>query len=79
MFVRTNDVLLEVRNQKEGCCPWSLVAIISHILAIKLTASLRMMIRSLSLFVSNPYLPFLSRGCTSSTLNQVYSLVRVYQ
>jgi hypothetical protein len=49
MFVETDGVLLEVRNRKEACCPWSLVATISHILALKLTASLRLMIESLSL------------------------------
>jgi hypothetical protein len=33
---------------------------------------------SLSLFVSNYCLTFLSSACTSSTSNQVYSLVRIY-
>jgi hypothetical protein len=47
-FVRTDGVLLEVRNQKEGCYPWSLVATTSHILALKFTASRRLMIGSLS-------------------------------
>jgi hypothetical protein len=46
--VGTDGVLLEVRNQKEGCYPWSLVATTSHILALKLTASRKLMIRSLS-------------------------------
>jgi hypothetical protein len=77
-FVRTDGVLLEVRNQKEECCAWNLVAIISHILSLTLTASLRLMVRSLSLFVSNPCLTFLSSDCTSSILNPVYSWIRVY-
>jgi hypothetical protein len=54
-FIGTDGVLLEVRNRKEECCTWSLVATISHILALKLTTSLRLMIRSLSSFVLNPY------------------------
>jgi hypothetical protein len=33
---------------EEGCCPWSLVATTSHIIALKLTASLRLMGGSLS-------------------------------
>jgi hypothetical protein len=44
----------------------------------KFTASLRLMLKSLSLFVSNPYLTFLNSGCTSSTPTQVDSLIRVY-
>jgi hypothetical protein len=47
-FVRTDGVLLKVRNRKEGCCPWSLVATTSHIIALKITTSRRLMIRSLS-------------------------------
>jgi hypothetical protein len=47
-FIRTDDVLLKVHNQKEGCFHWSLVATTSHILALKLTASRRLMIGSLS-------------------------------
>jgi hypothetical protein len=39
-FIRTDVVLLEVRNQKEECYAWSLVAITSRILTLKLTASL---------------------------------------
>jgi hypothetical protein len=31
---------------KKGCCPWSLVATTGHILALKLTASLRLMIEN---------------------------------
>jgi hypothetical protein len=42
-----DGVLLEVRNRKWGCCPWSLVAT-SKILALKLTASLRSMRGSVS-------------------------------
>jgi hypothetical protein len=48
-FIRMDGVLLEVHNQKEECCAWSLVATISHILALKLTASLRLLVRSFSL------------------------------
>jgi hypothetical protein len=59
-FVRTDGVLLEVRNRKGECCTWSLVATTSRILALKFTASLRLLIRSPSLFVSRPYLNFLS-------------------
>jgi hypothetical protein len=35
-FVRTGGVLLEVRNWKEGCCAWSLMAATSRILALSL-------------------------------------------
>jgi hypothetical protein len=35
---RTDGILLKVRNQKEGCYTWSLVATTSRILALKLTA-----------------------------------------
>jgi hypothetical protein len=77
-FIRTDGIWLEVRNRKEECCAWSLVAITSHILSLTLTAFLRLVVRSLSLFVSNPCLTFLSSSCTSSTLNSVYSLVCVY-
>jgi hypothetical protein len=74
-FIRTDSILLEVRNQKEGCCAWSLIATTSRILALKLTAALTLLIRSLSLFVSNPYLTSLDSACISFTLTQVYSLV----
>jgi hypothetical protein len=47
-FIRTYGVLLEERNRKEGCFPWSLVTTTSHILALKLTVSRRLMIGSLS-------------------------------
>jgi hypothetical protein len=77
-FVGMDGVWLEVCNQKEECCTWSLIAITSHILSLTLTAFLRLVVRSLSLFVSNPCLTFLSSSCKSSTLNLVYSLVRVY-
>jgi hypothetical protein len=57
-FVRTDGVLLEVRNQKEGCCPWSLVATTSHVLALKVIASRRLIIGSLSpLFESSLVFP----------------------
>jgi hypothetical protein len=70
--------LLEVHNQKEECCTWSLVATTSCILALKLTASLRLMIGSLFSFVSNPCLTFLSSACISFTPNQVYPLIHIY-
>jgi hypothetical protein len=76
-FVRTDGVLLEVRNRKEECCTWSLIATTCRILALKLTVSLRLMIRSLSLFVSNPYLTFVSSACILFSPNQVYPLVRI--
>jgi hypothetical protein len=47
-FIRMDGVLLEVQNHKGECCAWSLVATASHILTLKLTASLRLMSRSLS-------------------------------
>jgi hypothetical protein len=77
-FIGTDDVWLEVRNRKEEWCAWSLVAITSHIISLTLTAFLRLVVRSLSLFLSNPCLTFLSSSCTSSTLNPVYSLIHVY-
>jgi hypothetical protein len=55
-FVETDDVLLEIRNQKEG---WSLIATTSHVLALKLTASLRVLIRSLSWFQVLAWLPLI--------------------
>jgi hypothetical protein len=63
---------------KEECCTWSLVATTNRILALKLTASLRLMIGSLSSFVSNPCLTFLISTCISFTPNQVYPLVHIY-
>jgi hypothetical protein len=47
-FVRTDGVLLEVHNRKEEYRTWSLVITISHILALKITVSLRLMIGNLS-------------------------------
>jgi hypothetical protein len=44
----------------------------------KLSTSLRLMIESLTLFVSNPCLTFLSCACVSFTPNQVYNLVQFY-
>jgi hypothetical protein len=44
----------------------------------KLMTSLRLMIKSLSLFLSNPCLTFLSITYISFTPNQVYSLVHFY-
>jgi hypothetical protein len=76
-FVGTDDILLEVRNWKEGCCPWCLVAITSHILTLKLTTSLRLIIESLFLLL-NTRLTSLNSACISFTLNQVHSLVRIY-
>jgi hypothetical protein len=78
-FIGTDGVLLEVRNRKEECCTWSLIATTSHILALKLTSSLRLMIGSLSSFVSNPCLTFISSPCISFTPNQVYPLVCIYR
>jgi hypothetical protein len=77
-FIRTDGVLLEVHNRKEECCTWSLVATTSHILALKLTASLRLMIGSLFSFVLNPCLTFISSACISFIPNQVYPLVHIY-
>jgi hypothetical protein len=48
-FIRTDGVLLEVRNRKVECCIWSLVATTSHILALKLTTSWELLIRSIPL------------------------------
>jgi hypothetical protein len=36
IFIGTDGVLLEVHNQKEGCCAWSLMATASQILALSL-------------------------------------------
>jgi hypothetical protein len=76
-FIETDSVLLEVRNRKEGCCPWSLVATTSHILTLKLNASLRLMIKSFFL-VLNTRLTSLNSACISFTSNQVHSLLRIY-
>jgi hypothetical protein len=74
-FFGTDGVLLKICNKKEECCARSLVAMISHILPLKLTSSLALLIRSLSLFVSNLYLTSLDSGFILFTLTQVYSLV----
>jgi hypothetical protein len=76
-FIRTDGVLLEVRNRKEWCCPWSLIATISHILALKLTASLRLMFESIFLML-NTHLTSLNSAWISFHRNQVCSLARVY-
>jgi hypothetical protein len=76
-FVWTDGVLLEVHNWKKGCCPWSLIATTSHILALKRTAARRLMIRSLSSLFKSLFDP-LNSACISFTLNQVHSLVRIY-
>jgi hypothetical protein len=47
-------------NRREECHTWSLVDTTSRILALKLTTSLRLMIRRLFLIVSKPCLTFLS-------------------
>jgi hypothetical protein len=77
-FCETDDVLLEVHNWKGECCAWSLVATTSHILALKLTASLTLLIRSISLFISNPYLTSLDSACISFTLAPSVLLGRAY-
>jgi hypothetical protein len=59
-------------------CAWSLVATTSRVLTLCLALLQDMMIESLSLFVLDPYLTFLSSACISFTTNQVYSLVHVY-
>jgi hypothetical protein len=61
-LVRMDGVILEVRNRKEGCCHWSLVATTGHILALKLTASLRLVIESLFI-VLNTRLTSLNSAC----------------
>jgi hypothetical protein len=76
-FVRTDGVWLEVRNRKEECCPWSLVATIDHILALKLTASLKLVIESLFLMLTTR-LTSLNSAYISFPPNQVCSLVHVY-
>jgi hypothetical protein len=76
-FIGTDDVLLKVRNQKGGCLPWSLIATTSHILALKLTALLRLVSESIPWFLT-PHLTFLNSGCISFPPNQVCSLVRIY-
>jgi hypothetical protein len=77
-FVRTDDILIKVRNQKEECRTWSLIATTSQVLALRLSLHQTLMSISLSLFVSNSCLISLNSACISSTLNQVYSLVRIY-
>jgi hypothetical protein len=59
-FIRTDGVLLEVRNWKVEYCIWSLVATTSHILALKLTASWELLIRSIPLlFWVTAWLPLI--------------------
>jgi hypothetical protein len=77
IFDGTNDVLLKVRNRKEGCCPWSLVATTSHILGLKLLLLRDWWSKAFPRCL-NPRLTSLSSVCISFTLVQVYSLVRIY-
>jgi hypothetical protein len=76
-FIRTDGVWLKVRNQKEECCPWSLIATTGQILALKLTASLRLVIESLFLLL-NTRSTSLNSAYISFPPNQVCSLVHVY-
>jgi hypothetical protein len=73
-----DDILLEVHNQIEGCCVWSLIATISQILALSLLLLLDLMNISISLYVSNPCLTFINSACTSFTPNHVYPMVCIY-
>jgi hypothetical protein len=54
-FVGTDGVLLEVPNRKEECHTWTLVAIMSQVLALRLPLRQTLMSVSLSLFISNPW------------------------
>jgi hypothetical protein len=76
-IIRMDGVWLEVYNQKEECCPWSLIATTGHILALKLAASLRLMIESLFLML-NTRLTSLNSAYISFPPNQVCSLVHAY-
>jgi hypothetical protein len=76
-FVRTDGVWLEVCNRKEECCPRSLVATTGHILTLKLTASLKLVIESLFLMLTTR-LTSLNSAYISFPPNQVCSLVHVY-
>jgi hypothetical protein len=58
-FVGTDGILLKIHNQKEGCCARSLIATVSHVLALNLTASLRVLIRSLFWFQVLAWLPLI--------------------
>jgi hypothetical protein len=77
-FARTDGILLKVHNRKEECRTWSLVAITSQVLALRLSLPQILMSVSLSLFVLKPCLTFLSIVYISFTPNQVYSLVRIH-
>jgi hypothetical protein len=77
-FIKTDGVLLKVRNWKDGCCAWSLVATTSHVLILHLVLLQGMMIESPSLIVLDPCLTHLSSACISFMPNQVYSLARIY-
>jgi hypothetical protein len=76
-FIRTDGVLLDVRNRKEECRIWSLVATTNHIIALKLTASWGLIIESLFSHVQYS-LDFPNSACISFTPAQVYSLVHIY-
>jgi hypothetical protein len=77
-FFRTDGVLLDVRNRKEGRCAWSLVATTSRMLALSLLLLSDLVNVNLSLFVSNPCLMSLNSAFILFTPNQVYPLVRIY-
>jgi hypothetical protein len=72
-FIRIDGVLLEVRNQKEEYCAWSLIATTSRMLDLSLLLLSDLMNVSHFLFVSNPCLMFLNSSCILFTPNQVYS------
>jgi hypothetical protein len=50
----------------------------SRVQALRLALIPDLMTESLSLFVSDPCLTFLSSACISYAPNQVYSLVHIY-
>jgi hypothetical protein len=72
-----DGVLLEVLNQKERCCTWSLVATAIHIPATSVSLFQDLSDTSNTMFIPRPLL-WPSNVGLSSTLNQVHSLLLVY-
>jgi hypothetical protein len=53
-FIRTDGVLLEVRNRKEGCYAWSLIAMTSHVQTLNMLLFQDSTGLSITLFVQTP-------------------------
>jgi hypothetical protein len=76
-LISTDDVLLEVRNRKEGCHAWSLIAMTSHVRALNMLLFQDSTSTSITLFVQTSVIRLSNVGM-SSTPNQVHSWLLAY-